>query len=67
MKNCAAVCEAALSVLLVGKKLRKYYRFFGQAAVLLTVEPPPQAAAAELRPAAAVAEPDYIKAIRGRL
>jgi len=55
----------------VEKKRKEYCRFFGQAAVFLTVEQPPQAAAVELRPAAAVAEPTIkmIKpaAIRGRL
>jgi len=47
----------------VGKKRKKYCRFFGQAAVLLTVEQPPQAAADEPRPAAAVAEPILNKII----
>jgi hypothetical protein len=38
----------------------KYFHFFGQAKVQREVEPPPQAAEGEVKPAAAVAEPDVL-------
>ncbi len=53
------------------KKLREYYRFFGQSVVPQMVELPPQVVAVELKQAAAVAEPTIKMTkpavIRGRL
>ena len=56
MKNSAAVRLTACSARPVGKKRRKYFRFSRQGVVHRAVELPPQVAAAEVKPAAAVAE-----------